>query len=137
MEVPTMRPTDDTRTASSNDGDIYEHVLDLIHSLSKSKDEKLKEILRDLTLQCSSSPDLCILLVREHIVEKITAIWGGYDDNEIKSEEQTIMEAGTTELCSLLEKKEYFINKGLQINHLKNKDGKTKSVQQSKLRQVL
>ncbi|KAA6383053.1 MAG: hypothetical protein EZS28_021419 [Streblomastix strix] len=141
MEVPTTRPTDDTRTASSNDGDINEHVLELIFSLSKSKDEKLKEILRDLTLQCSSSPDLCILLIREHIVEKITILWRNSDDQEIKnlcvqvlhsigimneksvnlcaqnnltlaliglvqSEEQTIMEAGTTELCSLLEKKE-------------------------------
>ncbi|KAA6381369.1 MAG: hypothetical protein EZS28_023103 [Streblomastix strix] len=103
MEVPTRRPNIDIRMPSSNDGNIFKHVHDLIHTLSTSDEGQLKEILRDLTLQCASSHDISLLLVREHIVEKIISIWHSSDDKEIQSEEKAIMEAGTRELCQLLE----------------------------------
>ncbi|KAA6377046.1 MAG: hypothetical protein EZS28_027427 [Streblomastix strix] len=79
---------------------IFNHVHDLIHLLPTSDGDKFKETLRDLSIQCSS--------LRENVIKKFLCVLvlqaiGIVNVNN--NDEKAIMEAGTTELCSLFEMK--------------------------------
>ncbi|KAA6393620.1 MAG: hypothetical protein EZS28_010854 [Streblomastix strix] len=68
----------------SIDNNAIKQIHDLVLSLIAGSSEERKVILRDLIMRCTSSHGTCLLLIKEHLIEKIVTIWKEEEDMETK-----------------------------------------------------